>query len=110
MSNSAAIVRIHLRHCLNVDYDADAKCPEYDRAVAEIFASADKPEESVRHWNEFVGYVIQPRRHIPVIAILRLGGGDNGKTVLIRTVIRLLGTSLVEARRVDNLDRIGCHG
>ena len=94
----------HLRHCLNVDYDADAKCPEYDRAVAEIFASADNPEDLVRHWNEFVGYVIQPRRHIPVIMIL-LGGGDNGKTVLIRTVIRLLGTSLVEAQRVDNLDK-----
>jgi putative DNA primase/helicase len=94
----------HLRHCLDVPYDPDAKCSEYDRAVAEIFASADKPEDLVRHWNEFVGYVIQPRRHIPVIMIL-LGGGDNGKTVLIRTVVRLLGTSLVEAQRVDNLDK-----
>jgi putative DNA primase/helicase len=94
----------HLRHCLDVAYDPDAKCPEYDRAVKEIFASADNPEDLVRHWNEFVGYVIQPRRHIPTIMIL-LGGGDNGKTVLIRTVIRLLGTSLVEAQRVDNLDK-----
>jgi putative DNA primase/helicase len=94
----------HLRHCLEVTYDPDAKCPEYDRAVEEIFASADNPEDLVRHWNEFVGYVIQPRRHIPIIIIL-LGGGDNGKTVLIRTVIRLLGTPLVEAQRVDNLDK-----
>ena len=94
----------HLRHCLDVAYDPDAKCPEYDRAVAEIFASADYPEDLVRHWNEFVGYVIQPRRHIPIVMIL-LGGGDNGKTVLIRTVIQLLGTSLVEAQRVDNLDK-----
>jgi putative DNA primase/helicase len=94
----------YLRHCLDVHYDPDAKCPEYDRAVGEIFASADNPEDLVRHWNEFVGYVIQPRRHIPTIMIL-LGGGDNGKTVLIRTVIRLLGTSLVEAQRVDNLDK-----
>jgi putative DNA primase/helicase len=94
----------HLRHCLDVRYDPDAKCLEYDRAVAEIFAAADNPEDLVRHWNEFVGYVIQPRRHIPIIMIL-LGGGDNGKTVLIRTVIRLLGTSLVEAQRVDNLDK-----
>jgi putative DNA primase/helicase len=94
----------HLRHCLDVPYDPHAKCSEYDRAVAEIFASADKPEDLVRHWNEFVGYVIQPRRHIPIIMIL-LGGGDNGKTVLIRTVIRLLGTSLVEAQRIDNLEK-----
>jgi putative DNA primase/helicase len=94
----------HLRHCLDVAYDSDAKCPEYDRAIEGIFASADDPEEMVRHWNEFVGYVIQPRRHIPIIMIL-LGTGDNGKTVVIRTVIRLLGTSLVEAQRVDNLDK-----
>ena len=94
----------HLRHCLDVAYDPDAKCPEYDRAVEEIFASGENPEDLVRHWNEFFGYVIQPRRHIPTIMIL-LGGGDNGKTVLIRTVIRLLGTSLVEAQRVDNLDK-----
>lgn len=33
----------HLRHCLDVAYDPDAKCPQYDRAVAEIFASADYP-------------------------------------------------------------------
>ena len=95
---------LHLRHCLDVAYDPDAKCPEYDRAVKEIFASADDPEDLVRHWNEFVGYAIQPRRHIPTIMIL-LGKGDNGKTVLIRTVIRLLGTSLVEAQRVDNLEK-----
>lgn len=94
----------HLRHCLHVTYDPDAKCPEYDRAVEGIFASADDPADLVRHWNEFVGYVIQPRRHIPVIMIL-LGGGDNGKTVLIRTVIRLLGTAQVEAQRVDSLDK-----
>jgi len=94
----------HLRHCLGVAYDPDAKCPEYDRAIKEIFAAADNPDDLVRHWSEFVGYVIQPRRHIPIIMIL-LGAGDNGKTVLMRTVIRLLGTSLVEAQRVDNLDK-----
>ena len=57
-----------------------------------------------RHWNEFVGYVIQPRRNIPSIVIL-LGDGDNGKTVLIRTVIRLLGDQLVHAQRVEDLDK-----
>ena len=34
-----------------------------------------------------------------------LGSGDNGKTVLIRTVIRLLGDQLVHAQRVDDLDK-----
>jgi putative DNA primase/helicase len=93
-----------LRHYLGVAYDPSAACPEYDRAAREIFGSADNPHGLVRHWHEFVGYVIQPRRHIAVIMIL-LGGGNNGKTVLIRTVMRLLGPSLVESQRVDNLDK-----
>jgi putative DNA primase/helicase len=33
------------------------------------------------------------------------GGGDNGKTVLIRTVMRLLGSGLVHAQRVEDLDK-----
>jgi putative DNA primase/helicase len=94
----------HLRHCLDVAYDPDARCPEYDRAVLEIFGRSDDPKAMKRHWNELVGYLIQGRRNIPVIAIL-LGGGDNGKTVLIRTVIRLLGNQLVHAQRVEDLDK-----
>jgi putative DNA primase/helicase len=94
----------YLRHCLHVAYDPDASCPEYDRALREIFGCADNPKAMRRHWNEFVGYVIQPRRNIASIVIL-LGDGDNGKTVLIRTVIRLLGDQLVHAQRVEDLDK-----
>ena len=94
----------YLRHCLDVAYDPDAPCPEYDRAVLEIFGQADNPKAMVRHWNELIGYLVQPRRNIPLIVIL-LGGGDNGKTVLIRTVVRLLGSQLVHAQRVEDLDK-----
>ena len=79
-------------------------CPEYDRAVVEIFGKANNPKAMVRHWNELIGYLIQPRRNIPLIVIL-LGGGDNGKTVMIRTVMRLLGSQLVHAQRVEDLDK-----
>jgi putative DNA primase/helicase len=94
----------YLRHCLDVVYDPDAECPEYDRAVLEIFGKADNPKAMVRHWNELIGYLVQPRRKIPLIVIL-LGGGDNGKTVMIRTVVRLLGSQLVHAQRVEDLDK-----
>jgi putative DNA primase/helicase len=96
--------RSHLRHCLDVVYDPEAECPKYDKALLEIFAKADNPKAMVRHWNELVGYLIQPKRNIPVIVIL-FGGGDNGKTKLIRTVTRLLGRALVHARRVEDLDK-----
>jgi putative DNA primase/helicase len=57
----------------------------------------------VRHWNELFGYLIQARREIPAVVILK-GGGDNGKTVLMKTVIKLMGENLVSAQRVENLD------
>jgi putative DNA primase/helicase len=94
----------HLRHCVDVVYDPKAACPKYDKALHEIFAKADNPKAMVRHWNDFFGYIIQPKRNIPVIVIMS-GAGDNGKTVLIRTVIRLLGHDLVHAQRVDDLDK-----
>jgi putative DNA primase/helicase len=94
----------YLRHCLDVAYDPQAQCPMYDKAVSEIFAKSGKPKAIVRHWNELMGYVIQPRRNIPIIVVLR-GGGDNGKTVLVRTLIRLLGDQLVRAQRVEDLDK-----
>jgi putative DNA primase/helicase len=94
----------HLRHCLDVEYDPKATCPRYDKALREIFAKADNPKAMVRHWNEVFGYIIQPKRNIPAIMIM-YGAGDNGKTVLIRTVTRLLGTDLVHAQRVEDLDK-----
>jgi putative DNA primase/helicase len=94
----------HLRHCLDVAYDPDAPCPKYDQALLEIFSKTDNPKAMVRHWNELVGYIIQPERNIALIVIL-YGRGDNGKTRLIRTVTRLLGKPLAEAQRVENLDK-----
>jgi putative DNA primase/helicase len=91
-----------LRHCLDIVYDPKAKCPEYDRAVRDIFASGDNPGALVRHWDELVGYLIQPRRNIATIVIL-LGKGDNGKTKLLETVVRLLGPELVHCQSVEAL-------
>lgn len=94
----------YLRHCLDVDYDSEALCPKYDKSLLEIFSKAENPKAMVRHWNELVGYIIQPKRNIALIVIL-YGRGDNGKTRLIRTVTRLLGTQLVHAQRVEGLDK-----
>lgn len=92
-----------LRDCLDVAYDPAAKCLEYDKAVLEIFDEVEKPKAMVRHWNELLGYIIQANRNIPIIVLL--GGGDNGKTKLIGTAIRLLGKQLVQAQRVEALDK-----
>jgi putative DNA primase/helicase len=94
----------YLRHRLDVEYDPDARCPRYDRAVLEIFANSGKPKAMRRHWYEFQGYVIQTRRNIPIIAALR-GDGANGKTGLMRPLQRLLGKQQVHASRVEELEK-----
>jgi putative DNA primase/helicase len=94
----------YLRHCLDAAYEPSARCPEYDRALRGIFSAAKKPEALIRHWHELVGYIIQPRRHLPIIPIL-FGRGDNGKTKLMHTVMQLLGPALVHAQRIEDLDK-----
>jgi putative DNA primase/helicase len=94
----------HLRQCLEVIYDPAAQCPIYDSTLAEIFSNAADPTAMVRHWHELVGYLIQPRRHIPLILVC-LGGGSNGKSMLVQTIIGLLGSGLVSAQRIENLDK-----
>ena len=94
----------YLRQCLDVNYDPKAQCPKYDSALAEIFSNAEDLEAMVRHWHELVGYLIQPRRHIPLILVC-VGGGSNGKSMLVQTIVRLLGRGLVSAQRIENLDK-----
>jgi P4 family phage/plasmid primase-like protien len=94
----------YLRHCLNVDYDPSAKCPQYDKAIKEIFSRAQPTSKGmVRHWNEVVGYMIQHRREIGAVIILK-GGGSNGKTVLMQTALKLLGDNLISAQRIESLE------
>jgi putative DNA primase/helicase len=90
-------------HTLPVKYDPDAECPEYDRALDEIFANAKDKDGLVRHWHDLVGYVIQPARPFPIIVVL-LGKGANGKTRLLNTITRLLGDQATYFGNVDHLE------
>jgi P4 family phage/plasmid primase-like protien len=80
--------------CLPIEYDPNATCPLFDAALAGIFANAVDPHEMVRHWYEFTGYAIQPRRDIATFWLL-IGNGDNGKTSLLQTIQRLAGPDAV---------------
>ena len=91
-----------LRCCLEVDYDPSAQCPEYDRALLEIFAKSGAPEPMADFWNMISGYVIQPTRRHPLISVL-WGVGSNGKSSLKDTLIRLLGADLVYAGQAHRL-------
>jgi len=104
----------YLINCLDVEYDPEASCPTFDKALLGIFSNAkgepddlgsysSVPYDMSRHWNEFMGYVIQPQRDIPSYWMIR-GGGDNGKTMLIKILIELMGISTITSGRIHKLE------
>lgn len=93
-----------LTYCLQIDYDKSATCPTYDKALLEIFGEANDPEDMVRHWNEFMGYAIQPRRDIPSYWIL-IGHGSNGKSKLLETLQKLVGHDAVLNDQISTFQR-----
>jgi len=93
----------YLTHCLDINYDPAATCPLYDKALLGIFSNAAYPKAMIRHWHELTGYILQPERNIPMI-VVALGGGSNGKTKLVNTIIQLLGVHLVCAQPIGTFE------
>jgi len=58
----------------------------------------------VRHWNEVVGYAVQPRRDIPFFGLL-IGHGANGKSKLLQSLQRLVGPASVMNTSIAKFQR-----
>lgn len=91
------------RHCLAVNYDPDAQCPEYDNALSEIFSGSPAQEELAEFWNEIVGYTLQPSRPDARIFVGSGQGGD-GKSSLAGLLMTMLGKHQVAAMPISKLD------
>ena len=92
-----------MTHVLPVKYDPTATCPQYDKALKQIFRNAQEPETLIDFVNELVAYTIQSRRHYAMIVVF-YGAGSNGKTSLVELIRRLIGPGLVYSGRVDDLE------
>ncbi|MBF0562323.1 MAG: hypothetical protein HQL37_09935 [Alphaproteobacteria bacterium] len=108
----------YLTYVLDVSYIPGARCPRFDQALLDIFAEATYPDPTdpdgqrricdaaavARHFNEFLGYTIQPRRDIACYFMLR-GGGNNGKTKLVQTIERLINKRAIYSDRLANIEQ-----
>ncbi len=88
--------------CLDVDYDPDATCEQFDKIVLEIFAENPKPEEMRRHLYELMGYVIQPYHDIAAFMLWH-GKSNTGKSKLAETLARLIGDDGVITMKLESL-------
>ena len=94
----------YLSYVLDQDYNPSAKCPLFEKAVADTFSTAPDAEDMVRNFQEIFGYVIQPRRDHKIWVIC-YGSGNNGKTKLIETLQHLMSFNSVYATRVGEVDK-----
>ncbi len=83
-----------LTSCLPIAYDPESTCQTFDKALHEIFGKATDPADMTRHFIEFIGYAIQPRRDVACFWLL-IGHGANGKSKLLETIQRLVGPAAV---------------
>lgn len=93
----------YLTYVLNCDYDPAATCPTFDGALQGIFANSSDPAEMIRHLNEVVGYMVQPRRHIPSWFLWR-GPGANGKSKIMETVEHLVSQDAIYSDRIGSFE------
>jgi putative DNA primase/helicase len=84
---------------LPVAYEPDAECPEIERALTGIL-----PDAAVRRvFYEVVGYLLTADNSLQR-AFMFLGGGENGKSTLVRVITALLGEANVCAVPLHRLE------
>jgi putative DNA primase/helicase len=85
--------------CLPYEYDPDASCPMWEKAVSE-WMSGD--QQSIEFLQEWVGYLVSGRTDLQVM-FLGLGPKRAGKGTLVRVLTALLGIAAVGSMRMTDL-------
>lgn len=94
----------YLINAIDIDYDANGTCPLFIHTLRGIFGKYPEAEREdiIRHLFELMGYIMQPYKNIPTWVYLA-GAGDNGKTLFLRILGRLLGPLAVH-KAINDLD------
>jgi len=85
-------------HQLPVEYDPDAICPTFDKFLEDTLGD----DELIQLVEEVMGYVLIPTTKFQR-AVLFLGDGSNGKTVLLDVIQELLGDNNVSNLSIQSL-------
>lgn len=75
---------------IDAEYDVDAECPDWDAALAGIFADTPEPQEMIDHLHEVMGYCLQTSRSLAAWFLFH-GSGANGKSFVAAVLQALLG-------------------
>lgn len=84
----------YLLQVLDVEYSPGAECPLFDKSIRQTFSNFDDVEDIVRHFEEYMGYVLHPDKR-PAKWWLFKGPGGDGKTTLMKILSALLGEAVL---------------
>ena len=86
----------------NIEYDPTAQCPQYDKALHEVFrnASQNDVEDMVRNFYEVIGYIMYVRKS-PAHFFLFRGNGGDGKSTQMNIISALLGRDAVLPEHIE---------
>lgn len=90
---------IFTMNVLPYDYDPSAQCPKFLQFLNEIFL---EDQGKINFIQEAVGYIFHKSMPTPSIFFL-VGDGSNGKSVLINTIVNLVGKNNTSNLSFDHL-------
>lgn len=93
---------------LNVRYNAEAKCPKFDKMMLEIFSNSKNPEDVIRHFLEISAYIAQPTRWLQMI-VMFIGKGSNGKSTVTSILSTLMGIKATLATELSTFSENDNH-
>jgi len=90
----------YLTYCLDVEWNPQATAPTFLKALSVMFSGS---VGLTNHVLEVMGYAIQPRR--PFASwFLFSGQGANGKTALVETLQRLIGSDAFVSDKIGDFE------
>lgn len=92
------------RNRLPVSYDPSAKCPRWLKFLENLLEPDD-----IRTLQEFIGYLLIPTNNAQV-SLFICGNGGEGKSIVIKIVSALFGTSCLPGKLKNIQERFGLSG
>ena len=92
-----------LSNRVEIEYDPKATCPLWLQTLDEIFAPDEDKADKIRLLQEFIGYCLVADTQFHKFLWL-VGGGGNGKSLILAILIALLGRENVSTAQIERLE------
>ena len=87
---------------LPVEYNQQSACPIWLRTLDEVFPAVDDGDSRTTFLQEFFGYCLRPWDCSQEMFVVFVGGGANGKSVVLEVLGSLLGTENVSHLNLEH--------